>query len=594
MRGLVLSLAAGAAALALALQPSLAQEASDTAGDSSGKTPVGNAGSTTSGTTGQVYGPRLPAQGPVYGPQQIAQTPTPPPAASGAQAPCDPYQNYSCLDAYLGQDFFSRFINYYKLEWGQAGPPSDPNAPPGRAGWPPTPQTTPPMPFTEWPYGGTTPIGVTRSGSVDSPFMTAISNTSVGQWMNDNGFQFYGWIDPGFNVSSNTVRPGGNAPVAYAYTPNTVQLDQFVVYLDRFPDTVQQDHLDWGMRLSAIYGENYRYTQSYIPFTTYQFNKNNSVNGYDFPMVYGELYVPYIAEGSIIRVGRYISLPDIEAQLAPNNYMYTHSLTYSYDNYTNEGIQTTTAITKNIFVQLGVSVGTEAWIGNLNKKVHNPDPNPLYPGTTFDKDPGAVPSYTACVRFTWNNGNDNLYPCADAINNGQWGFNNIQWYGFTYYHKFNDHWHISTEAYDIWANGVPNLNNPTVQAINAAGGTPFAGLKFNAPNEASCHDINELKCKAEAIGTVAYLNYSPDPLDNFSFRPEFYDDEEGWRTGVRAVYYEFSVGWQHWLSPQLEFRPEIGYYRSVDAKAFNGNVNAGIAPDKNYTVIGAMDVIIHF
>ena len=65
-------------------------------------------------------------------------------------------------------------------------------------------------------------------------------------------------------------------------------------------------------------------------------------------MIYGELFIPYVADGLMIRVGRYISLPDIEAQLAPNNYMYTHSFTYGYDNYTNEGIiGTVFAITKN-------------------------------------------------------------------------------------------------------------------------------------------------------------------------------------------------------------------------------------------------------
>jgi hypothetical protein len=31
----------------------------------------------------------------------------------------DPYQNYQCLDAYLGEDFFTRFLNYYLLEWGR-------------------------------------------------------------------------------------------------------------------------------------------------------------------------------------------------------------------------------------------------------------------------------------------------------------------------------------------------------------------------------------------------------------------------------------------------------------------------------------------
>ncbi len=515
---------------------------------------------------------------------------------TGCTGEVDPYKNYACLDTYLGSSFFDRFINYYKLEWGQAGPPTDPNAPAGRRdGWPTTPQTTPPMPFTEWPYGGTTPIGVTRSGSVDSPFMTAISNTSVGEWMNDNGFQFYGWIDPGANVSSNTTRPGGNAPIAYAYTPNTVQLDQLVFYLDRFPDTVQTDHIDWGMRLSAIYGENYRYTTSY-GLASYQLLKDNKVNGYDFPMIYGELYIPQIAEGLLIRVGRYISLPDIEAQLAPNNYMYTHSMTYTYDNYTNEGIQTTLAVTKNLFVQLGASIGTEAVITHYSEKLHNPDPNPLYPANYFFKDPGARPSVTGCIRYQTDSGNDNVYGCADAINSGAWGYNNLQWYGITYYHKFSDEWHLSFEAYDIHENGVPNLNNPIATAAVANGGTPFSPqyIPYNAPGLANCHSATVLRCRATAIGTVAYLNYQFSPLDNISFRPEYYDDEEGQRTGTRARYVNFGLGWQHWLSPQIEMRPEIDWDRSLGGKAFNGNSNAGIAGNKDYTVLFAGDLIIHF
>ena len=522
-----------------------------------------------------------------------AATPATPATCTG---PVDPYKNYACLDAYLGEDFFTRLYNYYKLEWGQAGPPTDPNAPPSsREGWPATPETTPPISFTEWPHGATTPLGVTRPGSADSPFMNAIGNTATGQWLNDNGFQIYGWIDPGINISSNTVRPGGNNPIAYFYTPNTVQLDQLVVYLDKFPDTVQTDHIDWGMRLSAIYGENYRYTTSY-GVASYQLLKDNDVNGYDFPMVYGELYIPFVAEGLNIRVGRYISIPDIEAQLAPNNYMYSHSITYSWDNYTNEGIVGSLAVTKNILVQLGVTIGTEAAFWHWNERVNNPDPNPLYPGTTFYKDPGAKPSLVACIRLNWNDGRDNLYPCVDGINNGVWGYNNLQWYGTTYYHKFNDQWHISTETYTLWQNKVANLNNPITQAAVAAGGTPFSPqyMPFNAPNEANCHNVSELTCKAQVYTAVAYINYTLDPLNNFSFRPEYYYDAEGQRTGTRTGYYEFGLGWQHWLSPQIEFRPEIDYYRSISAKAFNGNSNAGIAPDKNYTVVGAMDMIVHF
>ena len=49
-----------------------------------------------------------------------------------ASSGCDPYKNYGCLDDYLGQGFWQRLTNYYKLEWGQATGPADPSAPASR------------------------------------------------------------------------------------------------------------------------------------------------------------------------------------------------------------------------------------------------------------------------------------------------------------------------------------------------------------------------------------------------------------------------------------------------------------------------------
>jgi putative OmpL-like beta-barrel porin-2 len=511
-----------------------------------------------------------------------------------SSANCDPYKNYSCLDAYLGDDFFSRFVNYYKLEWGHDAAPADPKAPPGRrAEWPATPQSTPPMPFTEWPYGGTTNLGVTRPSSVDSPLMAAISNTAAGSWMADNHIQIYGWGDVGGNLSTNSVKPGGNAPAAYSYTPNTIQLDQFVVYIERLPDTVQKDHVDWGFRISGIYGENYRYTTAYGLFSN-QLLKSNSVNGFDMPMVYGEVFIPQVLDGLNVRVGRFISIPDIEAQLAPNNYMYSHSMTYTFDNYTNTGVQSTLAVNKNVILQFGVTVGTEAMPWHWGARIANPFPNAVYPDTTMLKDPGARPSLTAGLRLTSDSGNDSINIVADGINTGEWGYNNLQWYGATYYHKFNDQWHLSVEGYTLYQRKVLNASDPL--GIVANGGYPFNStqMPFNAPGLAFCADPNQVTCTARAYAALAYLNYKFSPLDNLSFRGEFYDDEEGQRTGTKTRYIETGIGWQHWWSPQIEFRPEVSYYKSLDANAFNGNSNAGIAPTKNFAIIASGDVIVHF
>jgi hypothetical protein len=521
--------------------------------------------------------------------------------AAQAADPCpyggDPYKNYACLDPYLGSDFLSRFINYYRLEWNHDAAPADPKAPPSRrpeTEVPPTPQSTPPMPFTEWPYGGTTNLGVTRPSSIDSPLMNAMSNTAFGQWMNDAHIQVYGWVDPGGNLSSNTVR-GGNAPAAYSYNPNTVQLDQAVLYIERLPDTVQKDHIDWGFRIAPIYGENYRYTTAF-GLWSYQLLNQNKDNGYDMPMAYGEVFVPWIADGTIFRFGRFISIPDIEAQLAPNNYMYSHSMTYTFDNYTNTGVQFTLAATKNWMVQAGVVVGTEALPWHVGSTIANPFPNPLFPGTTMKQDPGAQPTGTLGVRWTSDSGNDDINIVADGINNGTWGYNNLQWYGLTYYHKFNDQWHISFETYNEHQSNVANLNNPTAVAAIANGGTPFSPqyMPFNAPGGAFCSNSAVISCTASFQTFLTYLNYKVSPLDNISYRAEFVNDMQGQRTGTKTRYVETGIGWQHWFSPQIEIRPEVSYYRSLDANAFNGNSNLGIPANKNFAIIGSADMIIHF
>ena len=493
-------------------------------------------------------------------------------------------------------DFFARLIYYYELEWGTTGPPPDPKAPPSRRDYvPPAPLSSPPMPFTEWPYGGTTSLGVTRPSSVDSPLMYALAPTDAGKWLNDHHIQIYGWVEAGANLSTNTVTPGGNAPAAYMYTPNTVQLDQAVMFIERLPDTVQKDHVDWGFRISSMYGVDYRYTTA-LGFFSDQLLRRNQVYGFDAPNIYGEVFFPQAAEGLMVRFGRFSALPDIESPFATSNYMYSHSMLNTFDNYTNTGVQTTVATSKNLFLQLGLTDGTETMPWNVGARRSNPDPNPLYPGPTMPVDPGAQPSINACARYQTDSAKDAIYLCVEGINNGVWGYNNPQMYALTYYHKFNDEWHLAFETYSIHQDHVANINNSIAAAAIANGGTPFSPryMPFNAPFPAQCDNQNALTCTASAFAAVAYLNYKFKPLDNITFRAEYYDDMEGQRTGVKTRYVEVGLGWQHWFSPQVELRPEIAYYQALDRPAFNGNFNASIPPDRRDMLMAAVDLIWHY
>ena len=542
-----------------------------------------------------------------------ADAPAAPAMAASAAEACDPYKKFECLDDYLGTSVWGRLLKYYDLEMGHDGAPVDPKALPSRraAPFPPQAQPAPPMPFTEWPYGGGETLGALRTGSIDSPFMVSIANTGIGKWMGDVGLQVYGWFNVGGNISTSSTKPGGNAPAAYLYTPDTVQLDQIVLYVDRFPDTVQNEKIDWGIRFSAIYGENYRYTTEYGYFSNQYLNKNK-VNGFDSPMIYGEMFFPKIGgEGLEVRLGRYIAIPDIEAQLAPNNYMYTHSMTYAVDNYTNEGLIGILGVNRNLFLTGGVEIGTDTAFYHYGQNMPQTQAgNPYFPGTTMKVDPGAVPSAVASLRYQTDDAKDDVSITANGINNAGWGYNNQQWYGMTYYHVFNDKWHLSFEVYRMSERKVPNVNNTSIPQGNSTDpgaingwSTPFSTM-VNGPAGAKCWNATVLTCQSEEVGSVLYLNYSPNTLDNFSIRPEMFNDKQGQRTGQAGIYRNIAVGWQHWFSPQIEVRPEADFMtfkgnpgNNGSNFAFNGNPVGGpgfIAPNKSRQALLAADIIFHF
>src|ERR1022692_728526 len=123
-------------------------------------------------------------------------------------------------------------------------------------------------------------------------------------------------------ASTSAPSHDSNYPATYDIYANRVELDQAVLYVERLPDTVQTDHIDWGFHLSGLFGTSYRFTTS-LGYFSGQLLDDHREYGFDPVLEYVDLYIPQVAEGLNIRVGRFISIPGIEAQLAPNNYVYT-------------------------------------------------------------------------------------------------------------------------------------------------------------------------------------------------------------------------------------------------------------------------------
>jgi hypothetical protein len=442
-----------------------------------------------------------------------------------------------------------------------------------RRGLSPPPESVPPWPYSTWPMGGTPAIGY--ENIYYGPLMDAIWCGKNGKQLQDSRFTIYGWIEPGANLSTSSSHynlsssTGGNYPAAYAFEPNKIQLDQFALYLERTPDEIQTDHFDWGFRFTGLYGTDYKYTFS-DGILSSQYTQSGQLYGFDPVMYYLDLYFPRIGAGTNLRIGRYVSIPDIEAQLAPNNLTYSHSLLYIFDPYTQNGILSTTRFNKNWTLQLALSGGNDI-------RPFLAHENHLTPAM--------------CVMWQSDSGNDALYPCMNAINDSNWRWDNIQHAVTTWYHKFNDKWHTATEVYYTWQAHTPNVNNPQGLAVIAARYPPPT-FNFGAPFGAQC-DPRVLYCYSYAWAAVNYLNYQYTPHDIFVWRSDFFDDANGQRTGFKTRYAEFALGYTHWIGDAIELRPEVRFDHAFNTDAYDNP--GGIPGDgRSSQLMLAADLILHF
>jgi Putative beta-barrel porin-2, OmpL-like. bbp2 len=467
--------------------------------------------------------------------------------------------------------FFTRLGHAYLDDWTVDSNGAAPSPEPARRGTP-RPLNSPPFPSADWPIGGTVVVGAPDYGSY--PLMQAINE-------NKSRFKIYGWFDIGGNASTSNKGRYANNETAYDVIPNSIQLDQVALYFERLPNTVQTEHVDWGFRFTSIYGLDYRYTTAKGIFSQ-QLLKDNNTYGYDPVMYYLDFYVPQIAKGMDVRIGRYISLPDIEAQLAPNNYTYSHSILYTYDCYTQNGINTTTKLNGHWTVQAGVSGGCESapWISNAK--------------LTGD----------FCAAYTWKDGGDNFYACANSVNSGKYAYNNLSAYYLTWYHKINPTWHTDTEAWYQYERDVPNLCyglSPCISYgsnanIGANAGEITGPSLITGANGAQCNPL-ATHCFAPDYAIVNYIEHEFNHHhSSFSIRNEYFDDLKGQRTGNKTRYSEHLVGFNFWLGSTVTFRPELRFEHSYDVPAYDSPSVAGVsgAPTKTTQLTLAGDVIYHF
>jgi hypothetical protein len=425
----------------------------------------------------------------------------------------------------------------------------------------PAPFNSPPFPYGDFQIGGTPTIG-DRNVQTAYPLMKALFDGPNGQWWKDSRIFISGWVEVSANGSTSVNQPGqsnifANAPYLYDQQPNSINLHQLDLHAIRLPDTYQTDHVDWGFRVDSLYGQDYRFTTMKGLFSNQLLGANNKY-GYDMPMIYGDIYIPWVAQGMNIRIGRYISVPDIEAQLAPDNYMFSHSLLYGYDPFTQMGILATIKLNKQWTVQVGLTAGNDTAIW----------------------DPDALASPTACIQWISASNSDSIYGCANTINGASFRYNNVNQLVGTWTHRFSQTLNMATEAWYMWEKDVPVCSGMTNQPGGLSlpfGCAPKPTLNFNGATTGFTQEW----------AIVNYINWQVTYRDSFSLRNEFFNDENGQRTGTATRYYGVGASWTHFFKQNVFIRPEMVYYQAMDNPAFQQGT-------KFTQLVAAFDLIIRF
>ena len=305
---------------------------------------------------------------------------------------------------------------------------------------------------------------------------------------------------------------------------------------------MQTDHVDWGFRSTALYGIDYRYMTAGGWFSD-QLLKHNALYGWDPTEQYIDLYVPYVAQGLIVRVGRWIACPDIETQFAPDNYMGTHSILFTFDTYTQTGLWTTVMLNKQWTVQAGINAGN--------------DMAPWYKG--------AVPCGTVGVRWVSCDNKDSIYTMLNQIDSAEFrhfdqygqplGHDNFNYLVSTWQHNFCEQVHTKTEAYYMWQRDAELGGTPSAGPLKSFGGGGGDGVL--------------LPGLSQTYGAVNYTMFQLSKQDFFTVRNEYWRDERGMRSGFPGTYTSHAVGLTHNFNSTLQMRPEIGYYRNWTNPAFD-------------------------
>jgi hypothetical protein len=171
------------------------------------------------------------------------------------------------------------------------------------------------------------------------------------------------------------------------------------------------------------------------------------------------------------------------------------------------------------------------------------------------------------VQWTAPNQMDSIYAGDNVINDGEWGYNNMQQFVGTWTHKFNDKVYTTTEAWYMFEYDA--INHPTKDVPFQSGSFP---VRSGYASEWAVVNYTMFRISRNAFFTV---------------RNEYMNDGVGARTGFATQYSEHAIGITWWPDKIITIRPELRFDHSYDVPAYNNGT------DRSQLAF-ITDVIYHF
>jgi hypothetical protein len=344
------------------------------------------------------------------------------------------------------------------------------------------------------------------------PFMKSLQGVWAGDVLDGNRMSISGWTEMSFTASTDRA---GNLPLGFNYRANDFSVQQNWLRIERSVAPSGTTEPTFGFRSDWILpGIDYRFTLARGIFND-QLTAHNGLPatyGIDPLQFYAEAYVPSIAEGMDIKLGRFVSPICAETIDAPSNLLVSHSYASNYDPFTHTGILTTTKLTPTWSVQAGLVLGSDVFI-----------------------DPADEPTFVGGVKWA-EAGQRNSVQLTAIIGSGRFNveqnFNNVNVFDLVYTHTFN-----------------PRL----VYTLDA-----MFGYETNVPGIGA----------ADWAAAVNYLSYTLTPRVSAAARLGFFEDAQGQRTGFPGLYSVLTTGLAFRPRKAVIIRPELRYDYNDESRPF--------------------------